>query len=184
MDTVSLKRAFEQLPLCGPLYAPGYFRFVSSPHRAEGAEGDWQSGRQAAGLSQGRNGSIALSEALEPSFRPLPCPPSTAPQFHESAHISPRIQHSQQAPSDEAGGEQGPQSQSQRRTGTAARPQSGAGEGASSTHSGGTAGPAAPGRVRWPVRVLSTHSSQALSCWRACCRCSSPEGKRVERALA
>jgi hypothetical protein len=30
------------------------------------------------------------------------------------------------------------------------------------------------------VQVPSTHSSQGLSCWRACCRCSSPEGEKVE----
>lgn len=134
---------------------------------------------------QGRDRSLPVfSEALEPSFRPLPCLPSTAP--HNSMyqpHTFLRIQHSQWAPSGEAVGEQGPQSQSQRRRGTAARPRSGAGEEASSTHSGGTAGPAALGRVRWHLQVPSTHSSRGLSYWEACCRYSSPEGQRIERAL-
>lgn len=105
---------------------------------------------------------------------------SIAPTFPIS--YIPRIQHSQQAPSGEAGGEQGPQSQSLRRRGRAARPQSGVGGGASSIHSVGTAGPAVLGKVHCPVRALSTHSSQGLSCWRVCCRCSSPEGEE-ERAL-
>ena len=112
-----------------------------------------------------RQGPFALSEALEPSFGLCPYPSIhclNSPMYQP--HTFPRIQHSQQAPSGEAGGELGPQSQSQQRRGTAARPQSGVGAGASSTHSGGTAGPAAPGRVRWPVQVRSTHSSQGLSC--------------------
>lgn len=89
----------------------------------------------------------------------------------------PRIQHSQQAPSGEARGEQGPQSQSPRRRGRAARPQSGAGGAASSIHSFESAGPAVLGKAHCPVRALSTHSSRGLSCWRVCCRCSSPEGE-------
>lgn len=170
-----------RLPLCGPLYAPRYFRSVSSPHGAAGQRevGGW-AGRQAAGFSRGRHGSTCAlwdsgAQLQASAMSSIYCPYNSMHQ----PHISPRIQHSQQAPSGEAGAAQGPQSRSQRRRGTAARPQSGAGEGASSTHSGGTAGPAALGGVRWPGGVLSTHSSPALSCWRACCRCSSPEGERV-----
>ena len=142
----------------------GSLGFFLHPVRQRGQNREKPHSRQLVPPGQ-RLGPSPFSEALEPSFESLLCPSIHCP--HTSmyqSHIFPRIQHSQQAPSGEAEGEQGPQSQSQQRRGTAARPQSGVGEGASSTHSGGTVGPAAPGRVRWPVQALSTHSSQGLSC--------------------